>query len=1270
MFKSLLRTIPNLSGNITLNCKLSWNVRTSNDSDSYDFDSYVRAASLEPLQNIIYSKNIDVNLAQGSWEFDVLKYYKYYNNYFYKSNFSFNKEDYQEYDALGENNGRNKDYEWGCKRIPYEKHGYQFQFYAPMYIDDYDDIPDYFELVLEFSQNSKKNIRIWLTKENKNNYLKNYIEKYVKKIDSHVVYALHESNQATLYGVNVVSGGFTTVKDDVISIIYNNQMTQNNFDLHLCSMFGRNKIIMKQIIPLSFSFNVEDFLTSVEKMSLFNNKIKIYGHYVKNSIELPMFDFSRDYKEYYPSTMLFDPINKDYRYYRSEVNVLDVDYPSLHEKSFDSYKYSNNMTTQYSRWKMELSDDEHPYVENMSFGFTYSSVVMGSDKYGQYPSLIYENEIDAHVDDENLLTNTIENFDDSYNYYYTRLQDNYLSSWYDITSGEDITSYDLDKFKDVKYGLCLLNGVLYDFNNMYDSYGELIQIDKFGVLLHPNLLLNDNENDSIISVKYLYSQKSLEQVQSNCYLYCSYVSYVDVSADVSSYNFLEEYSQLMKVDPDGEYVNMVSYIDNRYYRAEDIGYDGECVEAPRLIEDMVYSNVESVLDDYQDTILANTYNDSNIMTLSSINYKSIFKSTTKYNMFVNDKFVRCYDLSGSYDCPIYEFIPSGVENNISTSNYMKKVQNSYISYNDSINTSSIDSDYIYCDLMLLDDQLRNLELNLMSSYLSSPSQDTLDEYDEVTSVHEYVRSQEGIQAYNKLTNVKELKWCLKNENPIYNRIRSYDSEFVIHDTIDDIDITSTLDTNSRETNEYNMFSKAKDTVTRSDTGLVSVGYDYYDLFSSINVIIMTKSIWEVCLKHSLFPHLYKKCYGNDKDLSYPLMEYKLPYEEYDGISEDVDNLLVPLFYDINSISESYSKYLTLLGTSKMKFLSNKDGQSYMIYEAFDVLNMYDLGDVVNAGVRYSKFDLMNGTPTKYENSTTYHENHKLNVIDVDGVKYGFFYIDFKIDNTTNSFNIDQDLFTSVNGVTLDQSSICDMFRAVHPYLKKFVFDDFYNATKDIVIQPQIMRLKIQYRPYVIDNTDTKVSYLYNGVAYGIKEDDTHNKNLILNRYFSYMTPLITKTNVINNVWELKYKKINNTVNSNNIYDTGSFTTTEYNGVYLAYDYDQTSHDVSYSIVEDYEYKHFNDSNLYVLKDTMETSLGRYATYEELSDEDTGLETYDATLEQFKNCLKKYNKYSTYDENEILFLFRKYNVAYLSKPVKLNNISTEKLYSLVYKFTLK
>ena len=61
-------------------------------------------------------------------------------------------------------------------------------------------------------------------------------------------------------------------------------------DATICTGFRRNKIAMKQVMPLSFYFNVRDIMTASELKLYRNAEIEISGYYVKADIPLPWYD--------------------------------------------------------------------------------------------------------------------------------------------------------------------------------------------------------------------------------------------------------------------------------------------------------------------------------------------------------------------------------------------------------------------------------------------------------------------------------------------------------------------------------------------------------------------------------------------------------------------------------------------------------------------------------------------------------------------------------------------------------------------------------------------------------------------------------------------------------------------------------------------------------------------------------------------------------------------------------------------------------------------
>ena len=64
MFKSLLRTLPSLTGNVTLACKITdVDIQENNISIGY-----CREAELKPLQNNLFNRYVSVNLSTGSYK--------------------------------------------------------------------------------------------------------------------------------------------------------------------------------------------------------------------------------------------------------------------------------------------------------------------------------------------------------------------------------------------------------------------------------------------------------------------------------------------------------------------------------------------------------------------------------------------------------------------------------------------------------------------------------------------------------------------------------------------------------------------------------------------------------------------------------------------------------------------------------------------------------------------------------------------------------------------------------------------------------------------------------------------------------------------------------------------------------------------------------------------------------------------------------------------------------------------------------------------------
>ena len=118
MIKPLLKVIPALSGNVKLACEL--NKYTQIDDNT--FSAICRKARLYPLSSNMFQNPIDISLLHSNWEYDIVKFYNVYSDIFYKNTFEYDKNNYLKVYSLGNIiNDRNVDFEFGCKRVSYQK---------------------------------------------------------------------------------------------------------------------------------------------------------------------------------------------------------------------------------------------------------------------------------------------------------------------------------------------------------------------------------------------------------------------------------------------------------------------------------------------------------------------------------------------------------------------------------------------------------------------------------------------------------------------------------------------------------------------------------------------------------------------------------------------------------------------------------------------------------------------------------------------------------------------------------------------------------------------------------------------------------------------------------------------------------------------------------------------------------------------------------------------------------------------------------------------
>ena len=547
MLKPLVRTIPNLSGNVKLACTLA-----SFKKYSYDlYECFVRYARMLPISSSLAQKQYEINLLNSAYEFDLKRFYNGYSSTFYSSAFDYSKDLYSDADISSELYNRDKDFEFGVKRVSYVKNGgSQFAFFAPIWIESADDIPDYFLMNIKID-NSKysvtKQLKIWINdkkKEHKKNYLSVYLNKYAKNLNSNVIFCQPSNNQATYFGIDIVKGGFVKKTDNIIAKNYRFQASIDKFDLNITEGFKRNKICISQILPLAFYFSLDDIMDANEVNNYAGAKTYIEGAYWKDEKKCKMYDFSTDYTSLRQNSWLYK--NRKFKNIDTGFNLMDMPFPSLKEASYPGYEHFNKITKEAVRWKMKHSSDEYPYIINMSPAF--SNAQQSHMKYREYPETFSSISV-LNDTKNNIMSPLYENaLKDENSFYlkdaralkrYSAILQNNATTWFNVA---DFTEW---------YEKHTVNNTadVYDKTSWYkkipkEEVESYINVSKTSDIANLNESLFDNiVIDNISETPDLYAKCSSDELAE----YWSYLNYrenehIEYDEIADSYSMSQPYS--------------------------------------------------------------------------------------------------------------------------------------------------------------------------------------------------------------------------------------------------------------------------------------------------------------------------------------------------------------------------------------------------------------------------------------------------------------------------------------------------------------------------------------------------------------------------------------------------------------------------------------------------------------------------------------------------------------------------------------------------------
>lgn len=285
MFKELTYTYLYLSSNLTVNCFCDKINRI--DKNSFNCDIKHAATYMLDNSNNDTKKSLNIKLSDDYLNNSLgIAYNKYKKDTVYK----INSGSYKLY---------NKIY-WVKKN---ENFNYSFLSYAPFFVENTEDIPYKYVIKVTF-----KNSNIYKTEKSKYLYidissskraLYKYLYRYInqEKFINGSIHINNDSNNIDKMNNIILSG--LNLQDKILQNKELNTSLLNKNPVGLLinasNLFKRNNMILHQIIPLAFSFNIYDLLNDNEKIYFKNSKVLISGYYAnENNIQYKKYTLFND----------------------------------------------------------------------------------------------------------------------------------------------------------------------------------------------------------------------------------------------------------------------------------------------------------------------------------------------------------------------------------------------------------------------------------------------------------------------------------------------------------------------------------------------------------------------------------------------------------------------------------------------------------------------------------------------------------------------------------------------------------------------------------------------------------------------------------------------------------------------------------------------------------------------------------------------------------------------------------------------------------------
>lgn len=434
MLKVLSQTKSKYSGGFSLTSRLDTNNLVKHDNNLYSIDANnLCITAMNKDYNIVNLVNIADE--DNTWNNDIfLALNKLISN--------------GDNNALYQKQLINYTKQFGANRIDnyISENKYNVFFYAPIYVESIDDIPESFNISVYFKNDKidekliEKNIIVNISKEKRcllYKYIKNYItttEENGLPFNSFLKYEYKDNTK------------YINTKLSYLSLKNGNILEENKLGYKtLDEMAYDNKHIIKQIIPISFLFNINDVLSKLELRQLNNVPVYVSANYVLNSIKFPL------------SNMFLNGLTYSNYTYDWKENVIKT-YDETYQKSTNESIYMivnrENVWSLYNDiYLLDMSVNKNIYYANYINDYSdliLDIVTIDNVKYINVP------------------------FSDIYDHYTTEAlsqYDKYYSSdWWKILNVNKTIA-------DINNNYAYLNGIKYDINAILNYF----DIDKSSI---------------------------------------------------------------------------------------------------------------------------------------------------------------------------------------------------------------------------------------------------------------------------------------------------------------------------------------------------------------------------------------------------------------------------------------------------------------------------------------------------------------------------------------------------------------------------------------------------------------------------------------------------------------------------------------------------------------------------------------------------------------------------------------------------------------------